>query len=329
MPKSGSKIAQRKNTRKPPTQCCRYDLTIFDDLTSNEIRQIFKEFCKKYCFQQEKGTESGKNHFQCRISLKQKKRKGEAIKLFAQKLSKFHLAPTSNENKDNDFYAMKADTRIDGPFTDCNETFIPKDVEAMKELRPFQKSIMELCKLYTERGVNIIYEPNGNKGKTRLVRYCMCHGNAKKLPYCKEYRDVMRMAFDVGVYKNYFFDMPRALPKKQLEDFFAGIEELKSGYAFDERNHFKDRLFDPPNIFIFTNILPDQTLLSKDMWKIWTINDNYELVEYKDPITDPLLQGKEIVSDYEFRSSESEELQTESDSDNGVLTPTLTTDKKR
>lgn len=319
MPKNGSKVAQRKNTKKPPTQCCRYDITIWDDISANEVRKILNEFCKKYCFQQEKGEKNEGIHFQGRVSLKQKKRESEAIKMFSKNLSKFHVSVTSNENKDNDFYVLKEEGRIDGPFTDLNEQFIPKDVEEMKTLRPFQKKIADLGTEYDKRTVHIIYDPDGNNGKTSIVRWMMCYKDAAEIPFCNEFRDVMRMGYDMGPKKIYFIDMPRALPKNKMEQFFAAIEKLKSGYAYDDRNHFKYRLFDRPQIFVFTNVMPDLSLLSKDMWKIWTIQ-NQDLVPYKNPIDD-LLDVK-TEPEFEFRSSESESLRTESDTE--VLTPMLT-----
>lgn len=312
MPRSGSKIAQNKKANTT-TQCCRWDFTLWDEISANEVRKTLKEYCKKYCFQQEQGEKSGGIHFQGRFSLKLKKRSPEVVKLFSKHWKGFHVTPTSNENKDNDFYVLKEDTRIDGPFTDLNEIYIPKDVENMKELWPFQKKIFNDHKIYDERTINMVIDTIGNKGKTRCTRYCCINGDAEEIPFAKDFRDIMRMSYDLGPRKCYFIDLPRALPKDRMKEFFAGLEKLKSGYAFDDRHRLKVRRFDPPNIYIFSNIYPDTSLLSKDMWKIWTINEDKELVPYNDDTIDALLEVKQPI---EFLpSSESDKSSSDRESD--------------
>ena len=52
------------------------------------------------------------------------------------------------------------------------------------------------------------------------------------------------------------------------------------GGAYDKRYTAKKIRFGRPNIFVFTNTLPELSLMSKDRWKIWTINDDNELINY-------------------------------------------------
>jgi len=107
----------------------------------------------------------------------------------------------------------------------------------------------------------------------------MLYTDSEFMPFCNDYKDIMRMAYDIGPKKAYIVDMPRAINKEKLYQFFSGIETLKSGYCYDDRYKFNRRLFDRPRICIFTNVMPDLTLLSKDMWKLWTIKD-MKLVPY-------------------------------------------------
>lgn len=280
MSKKSTKSAQTK--KAPPTQTCGYDFTLFDEISSNEVRKTLSTLTKKYAFQLEKGEETGKLHYQGRFSLKIKKRKNEAINQFNNHWKSFHLSITSNENKNNNFYVLKEETRVDGPFTNENEIFIPKDVEKMKILRPWQKKLIDMLSTYDERQVDIIYDETGNIGKTSLVRYMMCFKDAEMLPFCNDYKDIMRMTFDIGPKKCYLIDMPRAINKDKLSQFFAGIETLKSGYCYDDRYKFQRRLFDKPRVCVFTNTKPDLNYLSKDMWKIWEISNNLELIPYVD-----------------------------------------------
>lgn len=275
--------------------CCTYDFTIFavDELDPPTIRNTLKEICKKYTFQLEQGELTGKLHYQGRLSLKCKKRQSELIKLLDQAgWTKYHLSITSNENRDNNFYVTKEETRIQGPFTDTNEIYVPRDIRNIKELRPWQQKLRTTLQSYDERSIDIIVDTKGNSGKSTLTRYMMLFDNAQVLPFCNDYKDIMRMAYDVGIKPIYLIDMPRAINKEKLFQFYAGIETLKSGYCYDDRYKFTQRLFDRPRICIFTNVHPDTSLLSRDMWKIWSIVDN-QLILLNDDTPSP--PGNHVV----------------------------------
>jgi hypothetical protein len=62
--------------------------------------------------------------------------------------------------------------------------------------------------------------------------------------------------------------------KDKLFGFYTGIECVKDGYAYDDRYRFIEKVFDCPNIWIFSNQLPDETLLSNDRWRIWEVVEN-------------------------------------------------------
>lgn len=279
MSKRKSSLAQKKIVNA----CCVYDFTLFDDLQISEIRETLKKICKKYCFQKEKGENSNKIHYQGRLNLMVKKRENELIKILQENWKKFHVSITSNKNKNNNFYVMKSETRVDGPFTDENDIYIPPDVLDMISLRPWQKTLRDMLLTYDQRTVDVIFEEIGNKGKTALSRYMMIYDNAEVLPFCNDYKDIMRMAYDIGPKDVYIIDMPRAINKQKLFEFFSGIETLKSGYCYDDRYCFKKRLFKKPRICLFTNVKPDLSYLSKDMWKLWTISEDLQLVPYNVP----------------------------------------------
>src|SRR5690606_24730073 len=81
--------------------------------------------------------------------------------------------------------------------------------------------------------------------------------------------------------------IPKAIKKDQLCQFYAGIEEVKNGYAFDDRYKFREKWFDCPSIWIFTNKLPNLAMLSADRWKIWRVVDN-KLIKYSDKEDDDI-----------------------------------------
>lgn len=248
----------------------------------DQMRKALSPICKKYTFQLEKGEKTGKLHFQGRISLKEKTTKKDlGCYLIENNGLKMHLSVTSNENRKNDFYVTKESTRLDGPFTDKNHIELPWDVALMVKLRPWQESMKEELLHRSERGVDVIVDEKGNVGKTRFCRYMMCHHEAQILPFSNDYRDIMRMSYDVGPKAIYMIDIPRAMPKKKLMQLFSAIETLKSGYCYDDRNTFRQRIFNPPRILVFMNKYPDISSLSSDMWHIWNINARFQLLQYQ------------------------------------------------
>lgn len=259
---------------------CVWDFTIsYEEVEKdyNVIIKQLKEHCKKYCFQLEKGKEDGYLHYQGRLSLKIKLRKPQIIELFPQ----WRLRATSTVNSDNIFYVMKDDTKVQGPWKDTDEEiYIPRDIREITKLLPWQESMLEIISGYNQRVINVVYDPVGNKGKSTFVRYCGVYRIGRKLPFCNEFRDVMRMVCDMPTSKCYFIDMPRAVNKDRLYSLYGAIEEVKNGWAYDERYHYKEKYFDPPCVILFTNREPDLNMVSMDRWRIWSINDEKELVPY-------------------------------------------------
>lgn len=268
---------------------CSWDLTIPKMVTINgEITQLqpkdisewFNEIAKAWSFQLEKGK-SGYVHYQCRISLKVKARLSTLQG--KKKWSEVHFSPTSNANSDNFYYTEKNDTRIEGPWNDTNQPVnIPSYYNQYTTWYPWQQDFINKINNYIpeNRTIHIIWDKKGKIGKTILCNYLGASNIATTLPYCKEYKDILRMAMDQPVSKVYFIDLPRSLPKKNLNELYAGIETLKGGFAFDDRYHFKKRYFNPPMIVVFSNILPDLDYLSADRWKIWRINKKKELKKH-------------------------------------------------
>jgi hypothetical protein len=78
----------------------------------------------------------------------------------------------------------------------------------------------------------------------------------------------------------YIVDMPRGMKKDRLGDFYAGIEVIKNGVAYDKRYTAKKIRFDRPRIIVFTNMMPNLDLMSKDRWALWEIKNN-KLIKYE------------------------------------------------
>lgn len=246
---------------------------------------------------EEKESENGGYiHWQGRISLMKKKRKSELLRLLYEHdmlLANAHWSPCSNYNMGNMLYVMKIDSKIDGPWTDKDEKPIPipKQIKMIESLYPYQQEIIDRSKyMWNCRKINVLYDSEGCKGKTTLATYCAVNKIGKKLPCLNDYRDLMQCIMCMPIQKLYFIDMPRAINKNKLAEFYAGIEDIKNGFCFDTRYKYTELYFDAPEIWIFTNKLPEYHLLSIDRWIIWTISDN-KLYLYNNG---DLIQGPEI-----------------------------------
>lgn len=275
---------------------CVWDLTIksngVDEKVMKEekkwINRFMKEECKKWAYQLEKGEKTGYIHYQCRFSLNVKKRAGTLIKTLEEYKIKGHLTPTSNTNRTNLFYVMKEETRIDGPWTDMDTAeeriYIPRQVRNMRTMRPFQQSIIDSCKDYDERTINIIVDTRGNTGKSKIKNFMRANGLAFIIPPSNDYKEFLGFVCSMWLQKGkprkdicFIIDIPRALDKKHLRQFYGAIETLKDGYAYDSRYKATEATFDSPTIWVFTNEKPNVKLLSIDRWRIWRISSKYKL----------------------------------------------------
>ncbi len=262
---------------------CTYDFTCGMDKTSkNDVITILNKIAKKWTFQGERGDLNGYEHWQGRFSLKVKLR---LINLQKKWPIKGKFSPTSKANKDNNFYVTKEETRIEGPYNEEEHTpiYIPRQVREIEKLYPWQEAVIKKSDVWDTRHIDVIIDKKGNIGKTILQTYMRSYRKGRILPYCNNYKDLLRMVCDMPTSNCYVIDMPRAIDKEKLHSMYSGIESIKNGYAYDDRYHFKEKIFDCPNIWVFTNTVPDMSLVSIDRWRLWEVKGN-ELVKYEEEI---------------------------------------------
>lgn len=257
--------------------CAMWDFRMNEDsINKEDLKILLKKYCKKWVFQLEQGETTGYRHYQGRISLIKKHRKSELMKLLIPTPN--YLEPSVNATylTGDMFYVMKDETRIDGPYDERSETqlYIPRQIREIKSLLPWQQSIVDDAKVWDTRTINLLYDDQGNIGKSILKTFIGVNQIGRTLPFTNDYKDMLRMVMDTPKKPLYIIDIPRALKKEHMFNFFSAIETLKDGYAYDDRYSFKEEYFDCPNIWVFTNIIPDLEMLSKDRWRIWNVENN-------------------------------------------------------
>lgn len=261
-----------------------------NEITYAQLKDFLTENTKRWIFQKEKGEEKGYIHFQGRFSLIKRKRKNELIKIFKDFDFPIpnYIEPSSSNSLGQWFYVMKNETRIEGPWKDTDEEiYVPKHIKnAMDNPYPFQQQIINSTKTNREREVNVIYDPTGCSGKTTVATWLCVMSDAILVPMCYKTNDIIQYICSICMQKKLrspspiFIDLPRATPKTALQEVYAAIEILKSGLLYDTRFTGKRWVIESPAIWVFTNVEPDSTWLSKDRWKLWTIDDKKNLSTY-------------------------------------------------
>ena len=269
---------------------CRVGFRANEDVfTSEVLLKWMKSNCKKYAFQKEK-SDTGYIHWQGRFSLIKKRNKSTLLKLLEPVGLPNYLQPTCEENRDVYFYAMKEDTRIGELFADPSlikdEIYIPRQFKD-KILYEWQEVVKSSADVFDDRSVNVIFDPEGNHGKSYIASLCSLLYGAISLPPSNDFKELIAVACDICMAKQtrspklIFCDMPRAYSKTSLFGFYSAIEQIKKGHLFDMRYKYQEYWIDSPNIWIFTNEPPDESMLSRGRWKIYTINDEKKLVPFK------------------------------------------------
>ena len=238
---------------------------------------------KKWVFQLEKGEQNGYEHWQMRLSLHKKKRQCELLKLLKDCApfwdpnvtgKSMHVSETAVCNKNDFTYQTKLDSRLEGPWSssDPEPPYIPRHVRGIT-LRPWQEAIRQKFEDVDDRYINVLVCPTGNIGKSTFVTYCRSHQIARPVPPVNNYMDMMRMVMCMPTNKVYLIDIPRAFRQEYMREMWTGIETLKDGWAWDNRYTFKEKIFDPPQIWVFMNMKPDLEMFSPDRWKFWQVKE--------------------------------------------------------
>lgn len=275
---------------------CVWDFTLSvekSQLSPIELKEILKSFCKKWGFQKEKGNDTEYIHYQGRISLNTQSLESTVIRQYTDKvgLPYIHYGLTNKLCTNGEAfynYVTKDATRIEGPWTDRDkEIYIPKQYRGLeKTLLPFQQQVWDKIEIFDTRKVNIIYDLEGNKGKSTLAHLSRLHKNGVCLPIVNDGEKLIQSCCNILMSKKIrksipiFIDLPRAMDKTRLYGIYTAIEQIKSGYIYDVRNHYKDWDFDSPSIWVTTNRLPDTNYLTTNRWNLYIIIED-KLIQKK------------------------------------------------
>lgn len=281
------------------TSICVFDFRhTFGKIDKDKIIKWLKDNCKSWVFQREMG-ESGYDHYQGRFSLRKKiyntvSRKQQLFK----DIDMFeYMEPTLLENVKNDFYVTKADTRIEGPWSDkdkVRQTFVPDQYQIyVDNLLPFQQTIIDSIKVKEYRKINVVIDKSGNNGKSIVAAIGELLYGGIDMPPLNDFDDIMQIIHsELADNENVnpgiiFFDLPRAMDQSRLFGILSAFEQIKKGKCYDKRYKYRKWWFNSPQIWLFCNWELQTDLLSKDRWNLWTINNKKELIVYEQTVEQP------------------------------------------
>lgn len=297
---STSRSGSTKKSPKRESPRCSWDwrYTIPVDLSIALLEQAFVEvkrwlnqYTKTYCFQLERGLSDPGNpqaterlHFQGRLSLKVKERLSTLIAKFPQSLKGTHWMITSSANMENNFYVMKEDSRVMGPWMD-KDLYVPLQWRAplVYTERPWQKSLSELLKLWSPRVIHCVLDKRGGIGKSTCIGLLMTRHGAVYIPSTMGTADKMMQSMYAQCPQEnglVVINLPRGITDAEQAEVAKATELGKDGIMYDWRNKFRLKVVDSPGVCVFMNKPSDAFIgaCSLDRWKFYHINQD-ELVD--------------------------------------------------
>lgn len=246
-------------------QCYVYAATIWDTIDAKkDIFEFFNLIAKKFVFQLEECPTTKTHHYQCYINLKVKKRRTELIKMFNSRgFNGADIRVASSNGKEIlKSYAMKKESRLDGPWAD-HPIYLGRDL--IKSLRPWQQEVVNMLDQPVHpRRIWWYYDKDGGVGKSSLGKYMYFHHKVIMLKVGKA-SDILNLVYKLPAQKMYIFDIARTVRKDLLIDMYTAIEEVKTGYIVNTKYETGVKLFDRPHIIVFSNYKPKKDALSSDM----------------------------------------------------------------
>lgn len=261
-----------------------------------EWQTLMDEWCVHWEFQLGECPSTKRQHIECSLALRKKVRKMPSAFNNTKGLWRPTVGAVSKKFEYG--YAGKAAGRICGPWSDAKR-WAPEVpdldyVKLVKEcgLRPWQeqvcKSMLDQADAITRdmRKINVIVDTVGGQGKLVLSTWLEHLGIAVEIPWSKDIRDIMGYACQFPS-DGYFFDLPRDLnPSKGASTFWAGVECLKDGRAYDPRYKSRKTRSNPKAVWIFTNNEPKFFAMTTARWVIWRIDRDNTLVDITDRVHD-------------------------------------------
>lgn len=253
-----------KNNKSPQRPSAKVNFLVTVPATAGSdgsIHSWIQTHCKRAVWQLEKGTESGYEHYQISLTLKNKQR----ITWFKHHFeATAHVEPMFAPDQAFD-YSCKTDTRIRGPWKHPPPIQSVRDPLEGKILHEWQQQVVDITNTEPDdRTIHWFWEETGNKGKSALAKHLVLTKDA--LVVSGKKNDIYH-ALGPNC-KILILDIPRTVEDRVP---YEAIECIKNGLIFSGKYESKMKAFNPPHVICFANFPPDKRQLSEDRWHIVNI----------------------------------------------------------
>lgn len=254
-----------------------------------------------YVYQLERGSKAHLYHWQCFLYHKGRLAQTSILNSLNEAFPGIHCEisiASKNGIKHLESYCMKKDeTFIEGPYGKDPSKLKKKIAESYqytgkdvnKPLHPWQSVIygrIEVCRDRGEdgcedtRSCNVVYDPLGNIGKSFLCKYIAWKLGVPAYRYDTA-NNIRHMVIQGGAKPAYLFDLTRSKPKDfSMSDLYCCMEDIKGGYIVSGKYQGGMLLMPSPEVWIFSNDLPDYKAMSSDRWKVWYVDADKNLQRF-------------------------------------------------
>ncbi len=249
-----------------------------------KLYKHLKENADKFIFQAEDTTDNP--HYQGYFHTVKKVRPKQLAKKWNSDFLGIEIQASStngiNVLKD---YAMKDHTRVAGPWAD-RLIYMGQDLWPLEKMPPWQQFMLKRFNMPGgDRVMHWIYDPVGNNGKTKFIKYLAYKHKACFLTY-GDSKDVLNLCSKFANKTNiYTWNLTRAKPAGLSElDLYSAMESVKDGCYINLKYETRQVLTVCPHVMVCANHVPHRNQISADRWMIWELKDSKLVPAILDPI---------------------------------------------
>jgi peptidyl-tRNA hydrolase len=264
----------------------------------HKLTEFMNYVCTTACFQYEQSPVSNKIHIQGAFTLDGTRRSKTAVlELFKESFKNVKgltISPVYDKFAVQ-AYVTKSEGRVKGPFYVGNKELFEMNSSKSK-LRDWQLDLYniltsEKLEELKDRKVIWVQDVSGNTGKSwfqKWLRIGQKKLTVRSLPVSTVDRLLAAVHQINRTEKVDIFNIDLARTQGEEESFenlFSAIEQIKNGFVIDLMyGKYHESYFAAPVVMIFTNqkIERFKHYLSEDRWKVFTINEDGQLIESPD-----------------------------------------------
>lgn len=205
---------------------------------------------------------SGTPHLQCYAEFRSPMR----LSSLKEWNHRVHWEKARGTREQNLVYCRKEGSYVSS-WKDIKEIVLEKEYKNVS-WRPFQKVVIDLLdKEPDPRKIHWFWEPDGNTGKSFLVKYLAIKHNAVMAEGKRDdiFNQVAGVLEKDQIPRVVLVDIPRSSAKYVS---YSALEKVKNGCLYSGKYEGARAIFPIPHVVVFSNEEPDRSMMSADRWDV-------------------------------------------------------------